>query len=985
MLLKISPFLTINSDIAIQNPTTIPANAIRRLHHTACNFIPTIADAVCDKFRLMPAKKTVLKILKWIGIGIASILLLMFLLPILFPGNIEQQVKKVANKSLDSKLDFSHSKLSFFTHFPSLTVSLDSLSLTGSAPYRGENLLKAKQVSFGINLFKLVFANEVKIDELYVSEADINVRVNEKGEANYNIYISPEDQPKDTTEEGTSIRLDRIDFENCHIKYRDRSAKILVDAYGFNYVGKGDLSEEVFDLQTDAAIDSIDFYYDRVPYLKKKFLSADLITRINTNSLSFLLQKNELRINKLPLEFTGLFTILKDGYKIDIDAASKNTTVRDLLSVLPPQFTTWAEQTKVEGDADMIIKFKGRYNAAKKQQPDLSLGFAITDGSVAYKQAKVALTNFNMDLSAELPALDPEKLKVDLKGLNFKLGEKDFFNARFSSEGLTEMKLSALVKGSLDLKALDDAMGFGAFDLRGSLVTDISADGTFSADKLLFPKTKGGISLKNGWLKTKYYPNPITDITFIANVTNELGTFEGLQVAVTPASFVFEGNPVYVNAKVSDYEDIAYDAKIKGELNVGKIYQVFATKGLDVTGYAKADLTLQGKESYATNGQYDKLNNKGTILLRNIKTTSELFPKAFFIREGLFRFQNEKMFFEKFRADYGKSDFALNGHLLNTINYFIESNGTLSGNFNLHSKLINVDEFMALKEGENKDRKPPVEYAKEDHPKMSGVVVLPTDLNVALNIDANKVEYNGLILNALAGKVGLNAGQFTLEKVGFDIIGCRVGIDARYKAESPLTANFDARLQAKDFDVQRAYQEVPMFREMVSAAEKAKGIISIDYAIKGDLDGNMAPIYESLAGGGTINLRDVQVTGLKLFSTVSEKTGQSGIDNPRMEGINVKTSIDNNVIHIDDFTFSVASFRPTIKGTTSFNGLLDLRIRLGLPPGGLIGIPIVVTGTHEDPKIKVFSKTGKPIEDAIYNEVTNKVIRKEKRAPITNK
>lgn len=931
----------------------------------------------------MKAKRIVLKILKWTGIGIAFLLLLMFLLPMLFPGTIEQQVKKAANKSLDSRLDFSHSKLSFFTHFPSLTVSLDDLSLTGSAPYRDETLLKAKQVSFGINLLKLIFSNEVKIDALYVSEADINVKVNEKGQANYNIYIAPKDQPKDTTEEGTAIRLDKINFENCHIKYRDRSAKILVDAYGFNYVGKGDLSEDVFDLRTDAAIDSIDFYYDRVPYLKKKFLSADLITRINTNALSFILQKNELRINELPLEFTGLFTIFKDGYKIDIDAASKNTTVRDLLSVLPKQFGSWAEQTKVEGDADFTFKFKGRYNAAQKLQPDLSFGLKIKQGSVAYKEAKVPLTDFNMDLAGMLPSLDPEKIKIDLKALQFKVGDKDYFNAKFASEGLTEMKIKALIKGSLDLKALDDAMGFAAFDLRGSLKTDISADGTFSADKMLFPKTNGGISLKNGWLKTKYYPNPITNITFVASVINKLGTFEGLQVAITPASFVFEGNPVHVNAKVSDYEDVTYDAQIKGELNVGKIYQVFATKGLDITGYAKADLSLQGKESYATKGQYDKLNNKGTIVLRNIKTTSELFPKAFFIREGLFRFANEKMFFDQFRANYGKSDFAMNGYLLNTINYFLQSHGTLAGNFYLKSKLINVDEFMALKEGENTDRQPQLEDAKEDHPKMSGVVVLPKNLNVALTADAQKVEYNGLVLNALSGKIGLNGGQFTLGNVGFEIIGCRVGIDARYKAESPLTANFDARFSAKDFDVQRAYNEIPMFHDMVTAAEKAQGIISLDYAIKGDLDGNMAPIYESLAGAGTINLRDVQVTGLKLFSTVSEKTGQSGINNPNMKGIDIKTTIDNNVIHIEPFTFSVASFRPTIKGTTSFNGLLDMRIRLGLPPVGLIGIPIVVTGTHTDPQIKVFSKTGKPIEDALYNETTNKVITKEKRAPVT--
>jgi AsmA protein len=435
---------------------------------------------------------------------------------------------------------------------------------------------------------------------------------------------------------------------------------------------------------------------------------------------------------------------------------------------------------------------------------------------------------------------------------------------------------------------------------------------------------------------------------------------------------------MYVNATLSDFGDLAYNAKIKGELNVGRIYKVFSRKGVDITGYAKADLSLKGKQSYAANGQYDKLDNKGTIILKNIKATSELFPKAFFIKQGNFRFQNEKMWFERFNASYGKSDFAINGYLLNTINYFLESHGTLSGNFNMKSKLINVDEFMALEKGENKDRNIEVEYAKEDHPKMSGVVIIPKNLNVALTTNVDKVEYNGLVLNKLSGKVGITKGNFFLENTNFNIIDCILGINAQYRDESPTTANFDAHFTAKDFSVQRAYKEIPMFHDMVTAAEKAEGIISIDYKVKGDLNGNMGPIYESLEGAGTINLRDVKVKGLKLFEGISSKTGQKGLDDPGLEGIEIQSTIDNNLIHIEPFTFSVASFKPTIKGTTSFDGLLDLRMRLGLPPFGIIGFPIVITGTHEEPKIKIFSKTGQKIDDAVYDEKNNKVIRQEK-------
>ncbi|KUJ60720.1 membrane assembly protein AsmA [Flavobacteriaceae bacterium CRH] len=925
-------------------------------------------------------KNIAVKTLKVLGIAIASILLLLFLIPLLFPGKVASEVKKIANEKLDTKMEFSKSRLSFFTHFPSLTVSLDDLSLTGSAPFRNDTLLKAEQVAFGINLKRLLFDNEVKINKLYVSKALINVMVNQKGQANYNIYKAS-DSKKDTVnepEEGTAIRLERIDLEDCHVKYNDRSAKIMIDAKGFNYVGKGNLSEDIFDLNTDAKIDNIDFYHNQTAYLRSKELRADLITRINTHALSFILQKNELRINKLPLQFTGLFTILRDGYKINIKAASKNSTLKDLFSVMPPEYLTWMEETEISGKSDLLFSFKGDYNVAKNQKPDLTFNLKINEGAINYQNAPAPLTDFQMNLNAILPSLDVEKLLINLKTLKFKVGEKDYFTAYLHSKGLTEMTVDASVKGALDLATVDAAIGLSTMELKGILKTNIQAKGLFSTSKKLFPKTIGGISLRNGWLKTDSYPNPITDITFIANVLNKAGTFQDLIVAVAPASFVFEGNPMYVNATLSDFSDLAYNAKIKGELNVGRIYKVFSQKGVDITGYAKADLSLKGKQSYATTGQYSKLDNRGTLILKNIKATSELFPKAFFIKQGNFRFQNEKMWFEKFDAFYGKSDFAINGYLLNTINYFLESHGTLSGDFNLKSKLINVDEFMALEKGENTDRNIEVEYAKEDHPKMSGVVIVPRNLNVGLKTNVDKVEYNGLVLNKLNGKIGITKGGFYLEKTTFNIIDCILGLDATYKDESPTSAHFDAHFTAKDFSVQRAYKEIPMFHDMVTAAEKAEGIIGIDYTIKGDLNGNMGPIYESLEGGGTLNLKDVKVKGLKLFDGISSKTGQDGLNNPDMKGIEIKSNIDNNLIHIEPFTFSVASFKPTIKGTTSFDGLLDLRMRLGLPPFGLLGFPITITGTHQDPKIKIFSKTGQQIYDAVYDEKNNKVIKEEK-------
>ncbi|AZA57737.1 AsmA-like C-terminal region-containing protein [Chryseobacterium shandongense] len=926
-------------------------------------------------------KRIILKILKWMGISIASILFLMFIIPILFPGTISQQVKIFANQHLAGKLDYRKTHLTFFRHFPSLTVSVDDFLLKGSKPFQQDTLLAAREVAVGINLKNLIFDREVKIDEIYVTDAYGNVFVNSKGEANYNVYVSkPSKKPKDTTGSGTSIKLDLIKLKNWNITYRDHSARVLVDAKGLNYTGRGGLSEDIFDLETDLDIDKLDFSLDRVYYAKQKTLHADLITRINTNALTFVLRKNELRINDLPLKFTGFLSILKDGYNLDVKAASEKTTIRDMISVLPPQYLDWAKDTRIEGKSDLFFNLKGRFSEQQNLKPRLKARLLVRDGFVSNGKAPVPMNHLNMDLNVDLPSLDTNQLEIDLKNLGFDLGPNNSFKAVVKTKGLNEMQVNADIKGAVDLQTLDQALGLKDIDVRGLMDTNIKANGIFSLDKKLFPKTNGYLNLKNGWLKTKYYPNPIQNINIVANIINTDGTFKSLGVKLDPFQFNFEGNPVFVNADLQNFEDVLYKVRAKGVLNVGRIYRVFAKKGFDVSGLIMADLSLNGRQSYATTGQYSKLDNKGNLILKNIKATTEFLPKSFFIKEGNFRFENEKMWFTKFFATYGKSDFSLNGYLLNTINYFIERRGTLHGKFNLNSNYVLIDEFMALKNGDNSKKSIDVEYAKVENPKSSGVVIIPKNLDVSLQTNIRKVEFKGLALNHLKGQASVDKGQVYLKNTSFDIIGSKMNIDARYQDESPLTANYDVALKVLDFDVQRAYKEIDMVREMATAAKNVKGIVSIDYKLKGDFDRNMKPIYPSLEGGGVVNLRDVEVKNLKMLSAVGDNIGSKAFNNPDMKGVNIETHIKNNLIHVDKFTFRVSILRPSISGTTSFNGLLDLRVRIGILPGGLIGFPIVVTGTHENPKIKIFSKKGQGILDAAYNRKLNKVIRQERRA-----
>jgi AsmA protein len=228
-----------------------------------------------------------LKILKISGITLAALIALLFLAPFLFPDTVSHQIKSWTNQSITGDLNFSKSRLSFFTHFPSLTLTLYDVDLRGSAPFDKDTLLSARKLGFGINLQKLILDHVVHINKIYLTDSRVRVLVNEKGEANYNIYKSKPASARDSTEgSAASLHLERIRIVNCRLIYDDRSVPMLIETSGLDYEGSGDLSRSVFDLASHIRTDSLSFTLDHTPYLAHKAIDADLITRVNTQTLN---------------------------------------------------------------------------------------------------------------------------------------------------------------------------------------------------------------------------------------------------------------------------------------------------------------------------------------------------------------------------------------------------------------------------------------------------------------------------------------------------------------------------------------------------------------------------------------------------------------------------------------------------------------------------------------------------------------------------
>jgi AsmA protein len=1015
-------------------------------------------------------KKVVFKTLKITGITLVGLLALMFLLPYLFPQTITNKIKQWAGGSINGKLNFSGTRLSFFKKFPALTLTLTDFSLNGSAPFQNDTLVAAKEISLAIDLSS-VFKSKININRIYLSKATINIEVDSAGHANYNVYKSKNAQPAQAADTASaSLGIEQILIEKSHLVYSDKSMPLLVDARDFNYKGSGDLSKDVFDLYTHTEIGSIDFSYGNQPYIYHKKVNADLVTSINTKSFAFIFQKNNLMINDLPVEFKGKFEFLKDGYSMDFRIRSDQHDLSDIFTALPAEYAKWTDDTEINGTGKITMSLIGKYIAATKQMPDLDFSMKIRDGYIANKKTPEPVKNLFLNMEAKLPGCNPDSLDLNIDSVYFNIG-KDYFGSVIKVKGIKSPQVFAKINTEIDLEKWNRAFGVKAFDvkgryslhlvaegkyakgirktgfrhhidtvitsipkfkfnssfrngyikyaklpeamknisfdlnagspdsnpahatmalsnlninalnnyikgylkmsntagalidadlkakfdladikkvypvdsidLRGKLDADVQTKGRYIPASRIFPVTNAQIDLNGGYIQTKYYPHPVQNIEVSTAISNNTGSLKGLKVNIKPVSFTFEGQPFMLKANLKNFDNLDYSIKSRGSLDIGKIYQVFAMKGYNVKGTIVTNLSLKGKQSDATAGRYDQLANSGTMKVKDITLTSDLFPKPFLIKTGLFSFNQDKMKFDKFTANYGKSVIVLDGALSNVIDYAVKPNSPLKGEFNLSSGLIIADDFMAFAAGPSTPK-----AAK------SGVILVPSNLDLNFTANVKKVKYNGLDINDAKGQMSISKGQIVLKQTGFTLIGAPVVMDATYGSVSPQKAYFDYHIDAKDFDINRAYREVKLFHDMATSAANVQGIVSLNYQLSGKLNGDMKPIYPSLKGGGVLSVKKVKIKGFKLFSAVGKTTGRDSLGGKNdVSKVDIKTTIANNIITIQRTKMRMAGFRPRFEGQVSFDGKLNMQFRLGLPPLGIFGIPMTITGTQDKPII----------------------------------
>ena len=281
------------------------------------------------------------KILKWTGITLGSLFLLLLILPFAFRGKIEAAIKDAANANLNARVGWSGVSLSLIRNFPNLRITIDDLTVDNTTyPFDSVRLASIGSLEAVVNV-KSLFGDQILIKRIGIIQPNFDVRVTAEGVANYDIAKPDSTAEVPTASEEASafnLRLQEYFIENGTIAYNDQTMPMIIRFEGLNHEGSGDFTQDLFTLTTQTKAEKATFWFDGITYLNevKTDMQADI--QIDNVQSKYTLAGNQIKLNELELGAQGWVAMPGEDIDMDISFKALKNEFKQFLSMVPLEF-----------------------------------------------------------------------------------------------------------------------------------------------------------------------------------------------------------------------------------------------------------------------------------------------------------------------------------------------------------------------------------------------------------------------------------------------------------------------------------------------------------------------------------------------------------------------------------------------------------------------------------------------------------------------
>lgn len=867
------------------------------------------------------------KIFKVTGIILLIIIGILFAAPFFFKDKLVAVVKEQLNKQLVAKTDFSDLNLSFFRHFPKVSLALEKLSIVGLNDFTKDTLISADEIDVAVNLFSVLNTEDMKISSINISHPRIHAIVLKDGRANWDISRPSAPETSDSSAASPfKLTLQHYSIEDAYVKYDDASAGMSSEIFGLNHEGSGDFTANIFTLKTNSHADALSFVYEGIPYLAsvKTDIAADIQVDNQQDKYSF--ETDNISINDLLLSSKGYFQFVNDTtYGMDISFKTPSNDFKSILSLVPVIYQKDFDKIKTSGKATFDGFVKGNYNST--QIPAYAINLKVDNGFFQYPDLPEPVKNINLQLNVNNPDGITDHTVIKIPQAHIEFGKDPFDLSLLLSNPVTSQNIDAAVKGKLDLGSLarfvklDEGTRLG-----GQLNADLQAKGQLAVVTQQKPgnfSANGLLEIRNLLYASRDFPQALQNSSATIKISNPDGVADHTLVNI-PAAHIEVGKDaadlsLQLKTPASDPD---FAGSIKGSFNLANVKQFYAMPaGTSLAGLINADVSFKGKKSYIDKERYDALQTGGSITASKISYSSPDYPDPVKLETAKLLFSPTKASLENLNGSYLQTNFNANGSFDNIIGYALKDE-PLSGKLNVNADKMDLNKFMGSSSASTADS-----AAASSEP-----FAVPANLNLTLNATVGALHYDKVDYQDLRGSLQVKDQTIYLNNVQMKALDGSIALGGSYSTKlSRKKPDITLKYDVENLDVQKTFYAFNTVQKLMPIGKFIAGKLTSQLTMKGKLGEDMMPDMGTLTGEGTLFLIQGFLSKFQPLEKLASTLQVADLQQISLKDIKNYFEFANGKVLVKPFHVKVKDIDMEIGGMHGLDQSIDYVINMKIP------------------------------------------------------
>jgi len=499
------------------------------------------------------------------------------------------------------------------------------------------------------------------------------------------------------------------------------------------------------------------------------------------------------------------------------------------------------------------------------------------------------------------------------------------------------------------MKSFESIKTTGTFALSGEI------KGAYNSKQM--PNANVSLSVDDAMFKYPDLPKSVDNINIKVNAFYDGAVLDNSTLDLEKLHFEMAGNPFDAELHVkTPKSDLQAAAKFLGKIDFNSLADIVPLDNITLKGLLECDFTLAGRMSTLEKKQYENFDARGTLNLSGINLKSSNFPQAVKINNTRLNLSPRKVDLVDFDAVIGNTDIVMNGTLENFIPYIFKGS-TVSGNLNLKSNNIDLNEFMGSKESDKKPAEKPAEKPADSSPM--SVIEVPKNIDFAMKINVGNLIFDKLKITDTIGSILVRDGKVQMQNLVMNLLDGSMTLTGEYNTQNIKVPSVNFGMNIKQFDVKSAISSFEILQKVLPQPQNYDGKVSANLTLNSILDEHLKPVMNTVASKGQLETHSLRIQNSELFGTMANMLKNESWRTPTLNNINVKYEIKDGELTIEPIRMNIAQTALELSGSQNLDMSLNYKINATVPVSVVgPGAVDILSKLPGDIKINEFKLTG---------------------------